>query len=141
MRIAVSLFCTLVCMPCVTAIGVCQETEVPAKVTVCQLKYDPPAYNHKLIEVAGFVSHAFEDFSLFEPGCSEWPAIWLEYGGTSKSGTMYCCGVTADRHRPKELIVKHIPIPFLANEEFEQFDRAIQPPFRSGQQGAVVHAT
>ena len=141
MRISIFAFCALVSVSCVTAISVCQEAEVPVKVTVCQLKNDPSSYNHKLVEIVGFVSHAFEDFSLFDPSCSEWPAIWLEYGGTSKSGTMYCCGVTADRHRPKELVVEHIPIPLLANEEFEQFDRAIQPPFRSGRHGAVVHAT
>jgi len=111
------------------------------KVTVCQLKNDPPAYNHKLIEVSGFVSHAFEDFTLFDPICSSWPAVWLEYGGTSKSGTMYCCGVTADRHRPKELVIEDIPVTLLKNEQFEQFDKAIQPPFRSGRYGAIVHAT
>src|SRR5215470_4042442 len=75
----------------------------PAKTTVCQLKNDPAAYNHKLVEVTGFVSHDFEDFTVFDPSCPSWPAIWLEYGGKAKSGTMYCCGITADRHRPKEL--------------------------------------
>jgi len=141
MRIAGSVLCACVCVLCTSAIGICQETEAYVKTTICQLKNDPSAYNHKLVEVSGLVSHAFEDFSLFDPACSAWPPIWLEYGGTSKSGTMYCCGVTADRHRPKELVVERIPIPLLANEQFQQFDKAIQPPFRSGQLGAVVHAT
>jgi hypothetical protein len=130
--------CLFVFVVCAIVSGSCEE---PTKATVCQLKSDPPAYNHKLIEISGFVSHAFEDFSLFDPTCSSWPGVWLEYGGTSKSGTMYCCGVTADRHRPKELVVEDIPVPLLHNEQFEQFDKAIQPPFRSGKHGAIVHAT
>lgn len=123
---------------CMLAIGACEE---PVKTTVCQLKNNPPAYNHKLVEVSGFVSHAFEDFTLFDPSCPSWPGVWLEYGGTSKSGTMYCCGVTADRSRPKELVIEKIPVSLIVNEQFKKFDRAIQPPFRSGQHGAIVHAT
>src|SRR5258708_1679564 len=115
--------------------------EEAAKVRVCQLKADPPAYNHKLIEVTGFVSHAFEDFSLFDPACSSWPPGWLEYGGKTQSGTMYCCGVSASRSRPDELKVEDIRIPLIVNREFEDFDKAVQPPFRSGRHGAIVRAT
>lgn len=68
-------------------------------------------------------------------------AVWLEYGGKSKSGTMYCCGVTADRHRPKELLVESIPIQLTEDDQFREFDKLIQPPFRSGRHGAIVHAT
>jgi hypothetical protein len=121
--------------------GLAFSQEQPTSVTVCQLKNDPPAYNHKLVEVTAFVSHAFEDFTLFDPTCSSWPGVWLEYGGKAKSGTMYCCGVTADRHRLKEMKVEDIPIPLTDNEQFRQFDKLIQPPFKSGRHGAVVHAT
>jgi len=130
--------CLFVFALCAAISGSCEE---PMNATVCQLKNDPPAYNHKLVEISGFVSHAFEDFTVFDPTCRSWPPVWLEYGGTSKSGTMYCCGETRDRHRLKELVVEDIPIPLLKNEQFEQFDKAIQPPFRSGQYGAIVHAT
>ncbi|HZS08178.1 MAG TPA: hypothetical protein VFD58_25310 [Blastocatellia bacterium] len=88
-------------------------SEEPIKVTVCQLKNDPAAYNHKLVQVTGFISHGFEDFTLFDPGCSSWPAVWLEYGGVAASGTMYCCGITADRSRPKQLTVEKISIPLV----------------------------
>jgi hypothetical protein len=121
------------------AISACEEQ--PEKLTACQLKNDPAAYNHKLVELTGFVSHDFEDFTIFDPTCPSWPAIWLEYGGKAKSGTMYCCGVTADRHRPNEMKVEDIPIPLTDNEEFREFDKMIQPPFRSDRHGAVVHAT
>ena len=53
--------------------GVAAAEEQPAAVTICQLKSDPAAYNHKLVEVTGFVSHAFEDFTVFDPTCPSWP--------------------------------------------------------------------
>ena len=37
--------------------------EEPAQVMV-RLKVNPADYNHKLIEVIGFVSHGFEDFGF-----------------------------------------------------------------------------
>jgi hypothetical protein len=40
---------------------------------------------------------------------------------------MYCCGVTADRHRPNEMKVEDIPIPLMDNEQFREFDKLIQP--------------
>jgi hypothetical protein len=115
--------------------------EEAVKATLCQLKNDPPAYNHKLIEVTGFVSHGFEDFTLFDPNCPAWPAVWLEYGGTLKSDTIYCCGATSGRHRPKDLVIDDIPISLVRDRQFEDFDKAIQPPFRPGQHGSIEHAT
>ena len=120
------------------ALGACEE---PINVTFCQLKNGPVAYNHRLIKVTGFVSHAFEDFTLFDPTCDESPKVWLEYGGTAKAGTMYCCGVTLSRSRPKRLVIDKIPIPLVVDKQFKRFDEAIQPPFHSGQHGAVIHAT
>jgi hypothetical protein len=121
--------------------GLAAAEEKPAAVTICQLKSDPAAYSHKLVEVTGFVSHAFEDFTVFDPTCPSWPGVWLEYGGKAKSGTMYCCGVTAERHRPNELKVEDISIPLVDNDQFREFDKVIQPPFRSGVHGSIVHAT
>src|SRR5271157_920765 len=73
--------------------------EEPEMVTVCKLKDDPALYNHKLIEVEGFVSSDFEDFTLFDPTCRSFPDVWLQYGGKTDSGTMYCCGTTPNsRH-------------------------------------------
>lgn len=135
------LVATIGAVLCLFALyGTAHCEEPPQIVTVCQLKNDPPAYNHRLIEVRAFVSHDFEDFTLFDPTCPSWPGVWLEYGGTSKSGTMYCCGVTADRHRPEELLVENIPITLTVNDEFLKFDKLIQPPFRSERHGSIVHA-
>lgn len=128
----------LLCCFCIAAHARCEE---PQKIFVCQLKQDPPAYNHKLVEVAAFVSHDFEDFTLFDPACPDWPAVWLEYGGKVKSDTTYCCGPTAGKSRPRELKVENISIPLVENDRFKQFDKEIQPPFHSGNFGSVVHAT
>ncbi len=135
-RITVGVLASVVMF---AGVATCEDQRLT--VTVCQLKGDPAAYNHKLVEVTGFVSHAFEDFTLFDPTCSSWPGVWLEYGGKAKSGTMYCCGVSADRHRPKELKVEDISIPLTDDEPFRKFDKLIQPPFRSGIHGSIVHAT
>ena len=111
--------------------------QTPEKVTVCRLREDPAAFNHKLIEVTGFVSHGFEDFGLFDPTCeSRASGVWLEYGGTASSNTMYCCGVTPSRTRPKSLVVEKIPVTLLEDETFRQFDKLIQRPH-----GSVVRAT
>lgn len=55
----------------------CENAE---RVSVCQLKNDPAAFNHHLVEVTAFVSHDFEDFSVFDPDCQSRFDIWLEYG-------------------------------------------------------------
>jgi hypothetical protein len=109
-------------------------------VSVCELRNNPSTYNHKIISIDGFVSHGFEDFTLFDPTCRAFE-IWLEYGGKHKSDTMYCCGVTASRKRSKPLVVEGIPISLVDNAIFKTFDREIQAPFRSGNFGSVVHAT
>jgi hypothetical protein len=103
-----------------------QPPDKPLRVSPCELKNTPGAYNHKLIEIAGFISHGFEDFTIFDPECKSWPSVWLEYGGTAASGTMYCCGVTAERERPKPLIVETIPITLVDDERFREFDKLIR---------------
>src|SRR5262249_5575432 len=127
------LFGLALSISCFVIDGLCQE---PIKVEVCQLKDDPAAYNHKLVQVTGFISHGFEDFTLFDPTCPPWPGIWLEYGGTAASGTMYCCGVTVARNRPKQLVVENIPISLVDDKRFREFDKLIQR-----RPDSVVHAT
>lgn len=115
--------------------GYCQSSEkVP--ITPCQLKSGPASYNHKVIEVTGFVSHGFEDFTLFDPACPDWPDVWLEYGGIIKSGTMYCCGVSDSRTRPQALEVEEVRIPLVVDAQFREFDKQVQRLPDS-----IVHAT
>jgi hypothetical protein len=137
-RVRVVVVYVLVCCFCFAAQARCEE---PQKVSVCQLKAHPPAYNHTLIEVEGFVSHDFEDFTLFDPACPDWPAVWLEYGGKVNSDTTSCCGRTAARSHRQELQVEGISVPLVHDALYRQFDKEIQPPFRSGNFGSIVHAT
>jgi len=49
---------------------------------------------------------------------------------------MYCCGVSADRNRPKELVVEDIPVPLTTDESFSSFDKLIMT-----ERDTVIHAT
>jgi len=99
----------------------------PTKVTLCELSKNPGTYNHKLVELTSFVSFAFEDFSLFDPECEISSkngdvSIWLTYGGTARSGAVYCCpGEGAKEVRREDVSVEGIPIPLVANNKFTDF--------------------
>jgi hypothetical protein len=138
MRRTVRFTLTLVFALSVAAVA---SGEEPRDISVCQLKANPAFYDHKLIEVTGFVSHAFEDFTISDPSCSSWPGVWLEYGGKANSGTIYCCGGTSNRSRPNELKIEGISSPLIDDDQFKAFDKAIHPPFRSGRHGAMIHTT
>lgn len=111
-------------------------TETPTRVSICEIAKDPAAYNQKLIEVTGFVSRGFEDSLLFDPSCSTRFGIWVEIGGKTKTGTMYCCGETSERTRPSELVVENISIPLVDDKLFKQFDGLFQ-----SKPNSIAHAT
>jgi len=110
--------------------------ETPEKITACRLKNAAAAYRHKLVEIEGFISHGFENFTFFDPNCPYSPMIWLEYGGTRLSGTIYCCGPSNAKTRPKGLVVEGVKIPLANDEQFRRLDRLIH-----GTADTVVHAT
>jgi hypothetical protein len=109
----------------------------PLQISVCDLKNNPALYIHKLVRITGVVSNGMEDFTLQDPACSQWPDPWLVYGGTVSSGTKYCCGVSAARSRPKELVVDEIPIPLVVDGMFGRFDGLIHRP----RAGLITKAT
>jgi hypothetical protein len=133
--------CLLSILIVLFTVAIASGAEEPIKATICQLKKDPPAYNHKLVEITGFATHASHNFTVYDPMCPTWPAIWLEYGGTINSGTVNCCKTLNDRHRSQQLVVDDIPVPLTVNQQFQDFDKSIQPPLPAGQSGAVEHAT
>ena len=98
----------------------------PIQVTVCQLKAAPDKYNHKLIQVTGFATHGFENFTLVDPTCGAWPGIWLEFGGTVSSGTVYCCGVPATRTRPEPAVVEDITTSLVNDANLRAFENFLQ---------------
>jgi hypothetical protein len=108
-------------------------------VSLCDLQKNPQAYDHKRIEVTAFVSHGFEDFSLFDPQCQESrddSLVWVEYGGTFNSGTIYCCEVPTERRRAEPLVVEDVPIPLREDDKLRQFDALVQE-----EPDSIVHAT
>lgn len=120
----------------VLTLSVLLRGETPEKITICKLKNDPAAHRHKLVQVEGFASHGFEDFTLFDPNCPYSPMIWLEYGGTVASGTIYCWGPSDARSRAKELVVEGVSVPLVDNSLFRRFDKLIHD-----EADTVAHAT
>jgi hypothetical protein len=113
-------------------------SQTPTQITLCNLKKDPGAYNHKVIELTTFTSQGFEDFTLFDPTCPDWPQIWVEYGGLVKSGTLYCCGVSADREHDKPQVIEDIPVTLVEDDTFHTFNKQLH---RHVRESALVHAT
>jgi hypothetical protein len=104
------------------------SSQAPLKTTVCDLLQNPPAFNHKRVELQAFVSRGFEDFTLFDPTCNVYPPIWLEYGGRVNSGTIYFGPASNSRNRPEDLVVENIPISLVADDTFRSFDERIHIP-------------
>jgi hypothetical protein len=96
------------------------------KVSMCALQADPAAYNHKVIEIRGVVSHGFEDFTLSDPRCERRSGIWLEYGGRVNSETVYCCGVKSGTPRATALVVEGIATRLIDDALFRRFDARVR---------------
>jgi hypothetical protein len=98
----------------------------PEDVSICQLLKDPGKYNQKLVKVTAFFSLGFEDAGVYDLQCDSRFGIWYDFGGTSSTGTMYCCGVVPSRTRPEQVTIENISIPLLADEKFQAFDRLLR---------------
>jgi hypothetical protein len=119
--------------------GVCDAQPTPPKpekAAICDLLKDPGAYNHKLLEVTGFVTRGFEDSLLFDPACDSRFSIWVDVGGKGGTGIMYCCGFTPKKVRPEDLVVEGITVPLVVDEQYANFDKALEPR----PHGAIVRA-
>jgi len=102
------------------------HAETPVPVTVCQLLADPPSYDHKLVKVTGRVSFAFEEFTLNADNCQgRTGAIWLEYGGTIKSGAI---PEGRTRRREKPLVIEGITTMLVEDPAFQTFDASTHKP-------------
>jgi hypothetical protein len=108
------------------------------EVTICQLAADPAKYNQKLVKVTAFLSHGFEDSSIYDPTCESRFGVWYEYGGKNSTGTMYCCGVTSARDRPEQITVENIPIPLLVDQNFQKLDQMLHQPADTIVHGTVI---
>lgn len=104
--------------------------------TVSELVADPARYNHQIVEIRAFVSHGFEDFTLVDLDNEHGPRVWVEYGGTAGSNTIYCCNVPAERRRDAPLRVEGIETRMVEDRQFRTFDRLLQ-----SNPEVILHAT
>ena len=104
-----------------------QQPDQPIKTTLCEIKRDPMSFNKKLVEVSGHASHGVEDSMFEDASCFEGngrPGIWMEYGGTAATDTMYCCGVTPSKEK-KPLVVQGVSVNLVQDELFQRFDKLL----------------
>ena len=118
----------LYCLALYPAEAHCEEI---VKTTVCEVLANPPAFDHKLIELTGDAAEGMENFSLTNQDCridkDNWTSIWLEYGGRRRSGAKYCCGVTMERTRVSDLIVEGVRTSLVNDHNFRAFDARVYP--------------
>ena len=97
----------------------------PRVVTYCDLAKDPAHYNHALVQITAFVTRGFENFQLSDPSCGNIQqhfSVWLMYGGTTESGTAYCCpGEAGQETRSHSLQVDGIDVPLVNDGTFQHF--------------------
>jgi hypothetical protein len=103
---------------------------------VSDLTANPDKYDRRYVEVSAFISHGFEDFTLFDPLGSDDTRVWGEYGGRVGSNTTYCCDVTAESDRQHALTIDGITTRLVKDRRFRKFDRIIRSDAE-----VVVHAT
>lgn len=128
---------------CVPILG--QQQEVPIRVSLCEVKAAPEKFLHKLLEFTAIASHGFED-SMVEDDQCPWPdrgpGVWMEYGGTRSTDTMYCCGFSPKPTRDKPLVVEGMSLQLIEDENFRAFDSRLHAQHSKPQRRSnVVRAT
>lgn len=107
-----------------------QSVEKPLAVSLCEIKADPGKFLHKLVEITATASHGFEDSMVEDSRCT-WPSggpgVWMEYGGTHSTDTMYCCGFSPKPTREKPLVIDGASLELLDDENFKIFDSRLHP--------------
>jgi hypothetical protein len=109
----------------------CQATpdEIAIKTTLCEIKAHPENFEHKLVEFRAMASHGFEDSMVEDASCTwgrDHLGVWMEFGGTRSTDTMYCCGFSPRPERPATLKVDGIEIPLVDDDLFRKFDSELQ---------------
>ena len=113
------------------------QEEKPITVSVCDLKNNPDAYNHKLVQLQGGISHEFEDFSIRNAGCPDFKNTpWLMYGGNAQNDVTYCCGVTTGSK--DRVNIEGIEVPLRREPLYERF-RKLLSSYRFDQKAKVHH--
>jgi len=116
------LFFTPVLASCVSTHKGAEDAE---RVTVCQVYAEPKHYDHKLLRISGTMSHGFEGFVLSDDKCIG-EGIWLEYGGSIGSGTVFAGEPSSERARSQSLVIEGVPTSMVYDHEFRKFDGLIR---------------
>ena len=99
-----------------------QPPATPRKSTVCEMSKTPDGWNHVRVRLTAVATQDFEDFSLTDPACGDAESIWLTYGGSVSSGTIYCCpGEGGESRRPKPLVIEGVALPLVEDSIFHRF--------------------
>jgi hypothetical protein len=77
----------------------------------------------------------FEDPTCFE-GAGRL-GIWMEYGGTASTDTMFCCGFSPSNTK-KPLVVQGVSVPLVDDDLFKHFDTLLHSGSR---RDVSVHAS
>ena len=123
--------------------GRAQAPEKPLTVSLCEVKAHPEKFLHKLIEVTATASHGFEDSMVEDsrcPGFNGGPGVWMEYGGTRSTDTMYCCGFSPEPDRAKTLVVDGMSLELVDDQTFREFDKHLHAKHLKQRESNTVRA-
>lgn len=101
-------------------------------VDFCDLVHNPKSYDGQFLRIRGNVSLEFEDFSIYQPGCSLGPdpkgkylaGVWLTFGGDEDEATTYCCGNPV-RKKGSDIQVNGVSIPLVRDSEYLEFRKRL----------------
>jgi hypothetical protein len=135
----------------IAASPICMHAQDPpvtptvVKMTLCEIKAHPEKFQHAYVEFTAVATHGFEDSMVEDRDClwavSKNPGVWMEFGGTASTATMYCCGVSANSSRPKQLTVDDIELPLVNDDMFKNFDARLHPKHGPTKDSDAVRAT
>jgi hypothetical protein len=121
-----------------------QAPEQPLTVSLCEVKAQPENFLRKLVEVTATASHGFED-SMVEDSRCPWPnagpGVWMEYGGTRSTNTMYCCGFSPKPDREKPLSFDGMLLELVDDQTFRELDKQLHPKHSKQRGSDTVRAT
>jgi hypothetical protein len=128
-----------------SAKGQTAPSQISVKTTLCEIKAHPENFEHKVVEFSATASHGFEDSMVEDRNCrwndNDNPGVWMDFGGTAKTDTMYCCGPTIGTSRSKPLVIDGIEIPLEEDDLFKQFNARLHPQPSQRRGGSTVRAT
>lgn len=123
------MFRQILCLVgCITAAGLASAqdkplTDLPVRVTVCQLENHPNLYDQKLVEVRGRVYFGKFDF-VIDAACEphSQAGVWLDIGGDVVSPAQYWdIGNFLPKKRGVDVQVRGIAIPLVQDALLDRF--------------------